>query len=430
SHYGGAEERLHPPSSVATNWGTWIANFSLPSVSTNAISGQKFNDLNGNASQDAGEPGLSGWTLFLDSNFNGNLDGGEVSTLTDASGNYSFTNLAVGLYRVRVVTQSGWLRTTANPPDLVLISGSVTGVNFGNFQQISISGRAFHDVNGNANQDAGESGLPGWTIFLDPNNNGILDIGESSTLTDASGNFSFLNLGPGTYRVRQVLQPGFTRTTANPPDIVPTSGTNVIGAHFGNIATAPAPSPSNLISGQAFHDVNGNGSIFLEGNQVDSLNAAVGEVLVRSYRVTISDGQLTLRLKDLGGPDLHVPIIALDVVSAGSALTLTQRQPGPDEGDVAADLITLLDPPLHDLNGTNPRSGSVEVPREATATAQSGNRALPGEGEASLQPMGDWSPQLVDQAFAGESLPQGDPLTGLWEAASIFDNDLAVLLDD
>ncbi|MEM1069514.1 MAG: Ig-like domain-containing protein, partial [Planctomycetota bacterium] len=57
--------------------------------------------------------------------------------------------------------------------------------------------------------------------------------------------------------------------------------------------------------------------VFLEGVQVDSVTTAAGEFANNSYRTSVSDGQLTLRLQDLGGSDSWVMINALDVVFAG-----------------------------------------------------------------------------------------------------------------
>jgi hypothetical protein len=54
--------------------------------------------------------------------------------LTDASGNYSFKDLVAGTYRVRVVQQSGWTRTTptAGYHSITLTSGQTsTGRLFG-----------------------------------------------------------------------------------------------------------------------------------------------------------------------------------------------------------------------------------------------------------------------------------------------------------
>jgi len=161
-----------------------------------SISGTKYEDVNGNGVKDTGENGLQGWTIYLDLNGNGALDTGEPSQVTDASGNYSFTNLTPGTYKVREVAQSGWLQTSTNPADVNLVSGTnVSNVNFGNFRLISISGLKFNDVNGNGVKDAGDNGLQSWTIFFDANSNGTLDSGETNVVTDVNGNYTFSNVG-------------------------------------------------------------------------------------------------------------------------------------------------------------------------------------------------------------------------------------------
>src|SRR6476661_3166528 len=55
------------------------------------ISGQVFNDKNGNAVKEPGDTGLQSWTVFLDQNNDGVLNNGEIFTTTDANGNYGFT---------------------------------------------------------------------------------------------------------------------------------------------------------------------------------------------------------------------------------------------------------------------------------------------------------------------------------------------------
>jgi subtilisin family serine protease/fibronectin type 3 domain-containing protein len=58
--------------------------------------------------------------------------------------------------------------------------------------------------------------------------------------------------------------------------------------------------------------------VFLEGAQVDTVTTTVGQTVTRTYRVAVGDGQLQLRLDDLGGSDPWVMINALDIVSAGA----------------------------------------------------------------------------------------------------------------
>ncbi|MBI4457263.1 MAG: hypothetical protein HY644_15395 [Acidobacteria bacterium] len=198
------------------------------------ISGTKFEDLDGDGVKDTGEPGLSGWRIFLDDNLNGTLDSGEASQLTDASGNYTFGNLGPGTLRVREVLQAGWKQTTSDPSDFASSSGiDRSGVNFGNFKLASIRGTKFEDLDGDGVRDAGEPGIGGWRIFLDDNGNGILDSGEASQLTDSGGNYNFVNLSAGTFKVREVLQPGWKQTTPN-PDVATASDAIALGVDFGN----------------------------------------------------------------------------------------------------------------------------------------------------------------------------------------------------
>jgi protocatechuate 3,4-dioxygenase beta subunit len=242
---GWTQTTANPADATVTSGDNVTANFGNFQKIT--IAGQKFNDRNGNGSLDAGEPGLAGWTIQLDNGANGSVD---ATTTTDASGNYSFTGLGPGTYRVREVQQTGWTQTTANPADVTPTSGTNSTASFGNFQKITIGGRKFNDLNGNGALDAGESGLAGWTIQLDTGADGSVD---ATATTDASGNYSFTSLGPGTYRVREVQQTGWTQTTANPADVTATSGANVT-ANFGNFQRA-------IIHGQKFNDRNGNGML-------------------------------------------------------------------------------------------------------------------------------------------------------------------------
>ena len=215
---------------------------------TGSISGTKFNDVNGDGIQESGDTGLAGLTVYLDTNNNDSLDVGEISATTDANGAYTFTHLAPGTYHVLEVQQAGVLQTTPNPAPITLAAGqAVSGVNFGDFREISISGSVFQDTNGNGVRDTGEAGLAGVTVFLDTNNNGVLNSGEISTTTNASGNFTFVNLGPGIYHVVEVQQPGFVQMTNSPSPITVSSGVNVTGVLFGEIPVNNLVTVSKLV---------------------------------------------------------------------------------------------------------------------------------------------------------------------------------------
>ena len=180
------------------------------------IHGSKWHDLDADGVRDAGEPGLADWTIFLDDDNDGILDAGETSTLTDANGDYSFVDLIPTDYTVAEVPQAGWQQTfpTGNGRHTVTVNPAeiVTGIDFGNLALPGeIHGSKWHDLNANGIRDAGEPGLANWTIFLD-DGNGTLDIGETSTVTDINGDFSFIDLIPGDYTVVELPQYGWQQT--------------------------------------------------------------------------------------------------------------------------------------------------------------------------------------------------------------------------
>ena len=101
----------------------------------------------------------------------------------------------------------------------VRITGSLNKVQFYELEVTTqavgggfISGVLWDDLDGDSSRDAGEPGLGGRTVYLDNNDNGTFDIGEQTTTTTATGDYSFDHLPPGTYNVRQVVPPGWTQT--------------------------------------------------------------------------------------------------------------------------------------------------------------------------------------------------------------------------
>jgi len=101
-----------------------------------------------------------------------------------------------------------------------------------------IRGVKFNDSNNNGKKDTWESGLSGWTIFLDANTNGALDTGEKSTTTAADGSYSFTELSSGTYTVAEVQQTDWIQTIPNNPndyyELTLSSGQVVQDMDFGN----------------------------------------------------------------------------------------------------------------------------------------------------------------------------------------------------
>ncbi|GHB92376.1 hypothetical protein GCM10007047_04340 [Cerasicoccus arenae] len=106
------------------------------------VSGHLFIDLDESGVQDAGEPNLSGVTVFYDANSDGILDSDgldnipgnlddEVSAVTDSSGDYVLAISATGSVSIKVDTStlpSGMdtTPTTANDPQSVTVNASAT----------------------------------------------------------------------------------------------------------------------------------------------------------------------------------------------------------------------------------------------------------------------------------------------------------------
>lgn len=196
-----------------------------------SIAGVKFQDTNGNGVKDTGEAGLSGWTIYIDTNNNSQLDSGEKTSVTGSGGAYSFIGLPAGTYTVRELLQSGWMQTYPSAGKYVLTltsTQSATGKDFGNFKLGSISGMKFNDKNANKKKDAGEAGLSGWTIKLKKGNTVV-----ASVVTNAQGNYTFPSLTAGTYSLSEVMQAGWVQRVA-PGTVIITSGKNSTGNNFGN----------------------------------------------------------------------------------------------------------------------------------------------------------------------------------------------------
>jgi hypothetical protein len=129
NEYALARGTILSGSSEDGRWGTRIGNFSF--VVTQSISGQVFQDNNGNGVFDGGEPTLNGVTVFLDNDNSGTLNAGDTQVTTAGSGNFSFPGLANGTYHLREVTPSGFIRnSTLSDP---VLSGSSVVSNIGNF---------------------------------------------------------------------------------------------------------------------------------------------------------------------------------------------------------------------------------------------------------------------------------------------------------
>src|SRR5262249_31142154 len=67
--------------------------------------------------------------------------------------------------------------------------------------------------------------------------------------------------------------------------------------------------------------------VFLEGAQVDSVTTAGGQWATRAYIVTVADGQLNLRLLDLGGSDANAVLNSLELAPGTPPFRVSSSTP-------------------------------------------------------------------------------------------------------
>ena len=255
---------------IDLNFGNYLT--STPPVYT--ISGLVFNDTNKNGIFDTGEPSLSSWYIELY-----NSSGALVSqTVTSGSGEYYFSGLPNGSYRVIEYYDPPWVNTTPRIMYVTVTNQSLENINFGNYYNLTvvetytISGLVFNDTNKNGIYDAGDPPLPGWTIKY-TNSTGYTE----AALTDSQGKYSFINIPKGNYTVELLLKSGWLNSTTTKVNVSLT-GSDITNLDFGAYY--------NLfnISGYVFLDVNNNGIYDVGDYPLGNWNVTL--VGAKSYQAT------------------------------------------------------------------------------------------------------------------------------------------------
>ncbi len=262
-----------------------------PSGVIPSISGVKWNDVDGDGVFDGGESTLSGWTIQLCTT--AACAGGPVATdTTDALGRFNFkiapVNNATFTYYVREVLQSGWVQTSPasgvyGPFTYAFNNKGETTtpsqvVNFGNRTASSISGTKFADSDFDGQFSAGDTKVGGITIQLCSNSGctgggNPIDTTVTSSTVGTLGEYSFTNLLPGTYYVREVLPPGGT-------EILPAGG------FLGPIVLS-ASTPTT-ITGQDFLNLAPNPGLTLVKTATPATYDSAGDVISYSFELTNS----------------------------------------------------------------------------------------------------------------------------------------------
>ncbi|TWT50242.1 Serine-aspartate repeat-containing protein D precursor [Rubripirellula amarantea] len=203
-------------------------------VRENTIAGNVYFDADNDGVFDGLETGIDGVLVTLTGT--DHLGRSVSRTFTtgtggQATGGYLFADLHPGTYTVTETTvptlaangktyldgldtagSAGGVTTINDQISAISLVTSAetdsTGNNFGELEEVELSGLVWHDANNDATKQAGEVGIDGVTVTL----SGTDDQGAITnvvTTTSGGGLFSFDNLRPGEYTITQT-QPTFT----------------------------------------------------------------------------------------------------------------------------------------------------------------------------------------------------------------------------
>ncbi|MBA7636767.1 hypothetical protein ES703_44395 [subsurface metagenome] len=185
-----------------------------------------------------------------------------ATNATGLSGIFNFAGIHPGSYRLVETNPLGFYSSADSQGGnddqilLTLLSGEASsGHEFFDVQNGSIRGAVFEDVNGDGTRDpADTNGLVGVVILLTDTNG----VPVSTNTTGPGGGFTFSDLPPGTYLVRETNPFGFLSTEdsdGNNDDLLAVSilSSEVSVSHF-FLDTRPG-----MIRGFVFEDANGDG---------------------------------------------------------------------------------------------------------------------------------------------------------------------------
>jgi subtilisin family serine protease len=226
----------------ATNEGF---NFLLdpgPPVPQQAVfSGVVYADVNGDGVYNGDDVNMPNVRVFGDVNRNGALDAGEMSVVTNATGQYSLTVPVTqsSVINVGVIRPVNWTSTNDGPgtadsktdglESLFVVPGSaISNMTFaikppannigggGASLPGILLGVVYEDANNNQSRQAGEAGVTNTTVFIDNNNNGVPDAGDTVTTTNEHGAYVFTNVPAGNRVVRALVVSPLVQTAPAP----------------------------------------------------------------------------------------------------------------------------------------------------------------------------------------------------------------------
>ncbi len=226
-----------------------------------------FEDLDADGAQSAGEepypPGTSAIRLY---------DHSGMLLWSGTRG--AVRSLTPGVYSVTYTRPDGAVFSPPGPAsaadatgraDLTLLSGDALTVGAGLYRRATVTGRVWHDRDGDGLQDGGEARLSGMAVRLW---DVAAETSRSSAITDADGTYRIAGVTPGRAYTVQVLAPNgyvFTSQAAGAIDTRDSdTGANGITAPFTPLSAESVRRDAGLyqpvtVAGAVWHDLDADG---------------------------------------------------------------------------------------------------------------------------------------------------------------------------
>ena len=356
------------------------------------ISGTIYNDkdatwFNDSPFLDKPFEGVTVRLLDADGNPVKDSSGADITTKTDADGNYTFTRLPLGSYKVEVVAgeakvdgtdvnladykqtygygssatreQAGQGKlVTPTAIELTAAAPNATEIDFAFVKPVSVGNFVWFDANKDGIQDADEVGVAGVTVTLtDAAGNPVIDLDGNPVkpvTTDANGKYEFTNLMPNVDRIVANAGEENYKVTFTPPagysatksyaaldpekdsngaesDVTLTEGQNDESVDFGLVA-------DGMIGDTLFWDVDNNGGS--EPSGPDKPLAGVTVKLtyttpagVEKTLTTVTDENGKYSFKDLAPGDY---VVTVDKASLATVCPECTAQTHAPSGDLTA----------------------------------------------------------------------------------------------
>jgi PKD repeat protein len=200
-----------------------------------AITGMKFEDIDEDGVKDDGEPGMGGFTIFLDLDADGELDDNEVRTITGTDGTYELAGITAGTHRVAEAPKPGWRQSFPAESFYVieLLDGeTASSTDFGNFGvPAPTAGFSANPLQGNepllvvfTNNSTSDATSFAWDFGLDTDSD---EDGDPANDVDTTATSTVAVYMEGRYSVSLQGVSGTTTLSAIAPTVTLESGTGV-----------------------------------------------------------------------------------------------------------------------------------------------------------------------------------------------------------